>query len=67
MFFVIVYGCTVMPHKAQNWMLLPASYLFYAGWDWRFLVLLAGSTVIDFDAAKYIHRRQTRPGAGSRC
>ena len=61
-FFVIVYALyRVLPHKAQNWMLLPASYLFYAGWDWRFLVLLAGSTVIDFYAAKYIHRQTDTP------
>ena len=56
-FFVIVYALyRVLPHRAQNWMLLPASYLFYAGWDWRFLGLLAGSTVIDFYVANYIHR-----------
>jgi alginate O-acetyltransferase complex protein AlgI len=56
-FFVIVYALyRVLPHRAQNWMLLPASYLFYAGWDWRFLGLLIGSTVIDFYVANYIHR-----------
>ena len=56
-FFVIVYALyRVLPHRAQNWMLLPASYLFYAGWDWRFLGLLIGSTVIDFYVANYIYR-----------
>ena len=56
-FFVIVFALyRVLPHRAQNWMLLPASYLFYAGWDWRFLGLLIGSTVIDFYVANYIHR-----------
>jgi alginate O-acetyltransferase complex protein AlgI len=55
-FFVVVYALyRVLPHRAQNWMLLPASYLFYAGWDWRFLGLLIGSTVIDFYVARYIH------------
>ncbi len=57
-FFVIVYALyRVLPHRAQNWMLLPASYLFYAGWDWRFLGLLIGSTVIDFYVANYIYRQ----------
>jgi alginate O-acetyltransferase complex protein AlgI len=56
-FFVIVYALyRVLPHRAQNWMLLVASYVFYAAWDWRFLGLLIGSTVIDFYVAKYIHR-----------
>ncbi len=32
-------------------MLLVASYVFYAYWDWRFLFLMLFSTVIDFFAA----------------
>ncbi len=32
----------------QNCLLLVASYLFYAFWDWRFLSLLAFSTLLDF-------------------
>lgn len=34
--------------KKQNLFLLVASYVFYAGWDLRFLFLLAFSTVLDF-------------------
>jgi D-alanyl-lipoteichoic acid acyltransferase DltB (MBOAT superfamily) len=34
--------------KAQNILLLLASYFFYACWDWRFVFLLAFSTVLDF-------------------
>lgn len=34
--------------KAQNILLLAASYFFYACWDWRFVFLLAFSTVLDF-------------------
>ena len=56
-FFLVVYGLyRVLPHRAQNWMLLVASYVFYGAWDWRFLGLLIGSTVIDFYAARYIGR-----------
>jgi D-alanyl-lipoteichoic acid acyltransferase DltB (MBOAT superfamily) len=34
--------------KAQNLLLLVASYVFYGWWDWRFLGLIAFSTVVDF-------------------
>src|SRR4030095_5587205 len=48
-FFAVVYALyRVLPHRAQNVMLLGASYYFYGSWDWRFLSLLIGSTVIDF-------------------
>src|SRR6187397_1288989 len=54
-FIAVVYPLyRVLPHRAQNWMLVAASYYFYAAWDWRFLGLLIGSTVIDFSVAKYL-------------
>ena len=34
--------------KAQNFLLLAASYLFYGWWDWRFLILIALSSIVDF-------------------
>jgi alginate O-acetyltransferase complex protein AlgI len=34
--------------QAQNALLLVASYVFYGWWDWRFLGLIALSTVVDF-------------------
>ena len=34
--------------KAQNLLVLVASYVFYGWWDWRFLGLIAFSTAIDF-------------------
>ncbi|MFT3796290.1 MBOAT family O-acyltransferase [Flavobacterium sp.] len=34
--------------KAQNLLLLVASYYFYACWDWRFLFLLIFSTFLDY-------------------
>ncbi|MES2847634.1 MAG: MBOAT family O-acyltransferase [Bacteroidota bacterium] len=34
--------------KAQNILLLGASYFFYACWDWRFLFLLMFSTLLDY-------------------
>jgi len=43
-------------HRSQNRMLLVASYVFYGWWDWRFLSLIALSTVIDFFCAQAIAR-----------
>lgn len=42
-------------HRGQNILLLIASYVFYGWWDYRFLSLLAISTVIDFVVAKQLH------------
>lgn len=39
-------------HRAQNWFLLGASYLFYGAWDWRFLSLIAASTLVDYAVAR---------------
>jgi len=51
--------------RGQNRWLLLASYVFYGWWDWRFLSLLAISTVVDFFCARGIaasddrrHRRR---------
>ena len=37
-----------LPQKQQNRLLLVASYVFYGAWDLRFLLLLLGSTIVDF-------------------
>ena len=41
--------------RAQNMLLLAASYFFYAWWDWRFLLLMATSTCVDYWAARRVH------------
>ncbi|MCF6295271.1 MAG: MBOAT family protein [Flavobacteriaceae bacterium] len=40
--------------KAQNILILLASYTFYAWWDWRFLSLILLSTIVDYFVAKKI-------------
>ncbi len=42
--------------RMQNLLLLGASYLFYGWWDWRFLFLLGGTTLVDFWAVRRIGR-----------
>ncbi len=41
-----------LPFRKQNYMLLAASYFFYGWWDWRFLFLMAGSTLVDYFVAR---------------
>ena len=40
----------------QNALLLVASYVFYGWWDWRFLSLIAFSTVVDWFVGLRIHQ-----------
>ena len=55
-FFAAVYAAyLLLPHRAQNRLLLFASYFFYGCWDWRFLSLIALSTAVDFAVARKIH------------
>lgn len=44
----------------QNFFLLAASYLFYAWWDPRFLVLIFASSMIDFWIGKAIGKAESR-------
>jgi D-alanyl-lipoteichoic acid acyltransferase DltB (MBOAT superfamily) len=58
-FFLVVYAAyRVLPHRGQNWLLLVASYYFYAAWDWRFLGLLIASTLVDFTCARVLGRTE---------
>jgi alginate O-acetyltransferase complex protein AlgI len=50
-----------LKHRAQNVFLLLASYLFYGWWDWRFLALMIGSTVVDFLIAQKIAPSRLNP------
>src|SRR5260370_33550156 len=62
-FFLAVYALyrllpAILPvqraHRAQNWLLLVASYDFYAAWDYRFLALLAASTIVDYTCGRLL-------------
>jgi D-alanyl-lipoteichoic acid acyltransferase DltB (MBOAT superfamily) len=50
-FLIVLTTYRLLPHRGQNWLLLGASYYFYAAWDWRFLGLLIASTLVDFFCA----------------
>ena len=44
----------MLTHRAQNVLLLAASYLFYGWWDWRFLGLIWLSTAVDYTCGRKI-------------
>lgn len=46
--------------KRQNYILLGASYFFYACWDYRFLALLMFSTFLDYFTGIKIHQASTK-------
>lgn len=60
LFFVVVYALYLLLGKLfarkrvklQNLLLLVSSYIFYGSWDWRFLSLIAISTLSDFVIGK---------------
>lgn len=50
-FFIVVFCLYLLlsrKHTWQNVLLLVASYVFYAAWDWRFAFLLLGITILDY-------------------
>ncbi len=58
-FFLLVLPLSwlTMPHP-RRWraFIIVASYVFYSWWDWRFVFLLAGSTLWNHALATAIHR-----------
>jgi alginate O-acetyltransferase complex protein AlgI len=52
---VLVVYWSVQP-KLRNVVLVVSSYIFYGWWDWRFLSLLAISTLVDFNIGRWLGR-----------
>jgi D-alanyl-lipoteichoic acid acyltransferase DltB (MBOAT superfamily) len=46
--FILYWFVTDKNLKLQNLLILTASYVFYGWWDWRFLSLIAFSTIVDY-------------------
>lgn len=53
--FALYWGVTKST-RSQNALILLASYFFYGWWDWRFLLLIAFSTAVDFFIGKSMER-----------
>lgn len=58
--FITYWSLRNKPLIYQNLVLLIASYIFYGWWDWRFLSLIAFSTIIDFIIGKKINNSKTK-------
>ncbi|WKN42333.1 MBOAT family O-acyltransferase [Tunicatimonas pelagia] len=46
--------------RAQNVFLIVASYVFYGWWDWRFLFLIAFSSIVDFTIGQLLFRAKRK-------
>ena len=46
----------------QNMLIVVASYIFYGWWDWRFLILIAITTILSFLSGIGIERTPTQRG-----
>ncbi|MAM28978.1 MAG: membrane-bound O-acyltransferase family protein [Flavobacteriaceae bacterium] len=46
--FVLYWFVTNKILRLQNFLIVVASYFFYGWWDWRFLVLIIFSTLVDY-------------------
>jgi alginate O-acetyltransferase complex protein AlgI len=70
-FFLCVYAlysATRRNLRVQNVLLLVASYVFYGYWDWRFLSLIAISTLTDYVIGRHLGATEdtTEPGRARR-
>ncbi len=63
---VVLPAYHALPRRAQNVLLVGASYLFYGWWDWRFLSLLWISTIVDYWASRAIHAARVGDRNGAR-
>ena len=52
--FILYWLISSQRLKQQNILLLCASYFFYGIWDWRFLILIFLSSIVDFYASQKI-------------
>ena len=44
--------------KAQNFLIVVSSYIFYGWWDWRFLSLIFFSTLVDFLVGQQLRKEE---------
>ncbi len=51
--------------RLQNVLLLVASYVFYGWWNWKFLGLIAFSTVVDYSVALALNNPKIKMGGGN--
>ena len=62
-FFAIVYAVywTLHSNRWRKVWILVCSYAFYGAWDWRFLSLIIGSTLVDYVVGRKLYQHQGEP------
>ena len=62
--FVFDYALSKYKHQLllQNLFIVIASYIFYGWWDWRFLILIAITTILSFLSGIGIEKAPTKRG-----
>lgn len=58
--FILYWFVTNKNLKLQNFLIVAASYLFYGWWDWRFLLLIISSTIIDFTVGQKLRNEKNQ-------
>jgi len=58
--FLLYWFVTHRSLKQQNALLLLASYFFYGWWDWRFLSLIAFSSLVDYVVGLSLANAETK-------
>ena len=56
--FILYWFVTNKNLKAQNLLIVAASYLFYGWWDWRFLSLILFSTIVDYTVGSMLRNEE---------
>ena len=68
--FVIFFGIVFISYWSltaryrQNVLLLCVSYLFYGWWDYRFCILMFGTSILDYGVGLLIYRTADHRGVG---
>ena len=55
-----LYWFVCKPLRWQNLLVVVASYVFYGWWDWRFLVLIAFTTLCSYFSGQLIEKLKAR-------
>ncbi|WP_338769693.1 MBOAT family O-acyltransferase [Bernardetia sp. ABR2-2B] len=58
--FILYWFVTYKNLKLQNFLIVTASYLFYGWWDWRFLLLIVFSTIIDYTVGQKLRNEENK-------
>lgn len=58
--FLLYWFVTNKNLKAQNFLIVAASYVFYGWWDWRFLSLIIFSTIVDYTVGRRLRNEENK-------